>query len=127
LYDKDQVRFVVRNIDDIGLRGNNAERAVLGEHLLLWCVDEGAGGASGNAEALDGLKRIRGLVGKRFPDLFGPSQIGVHPNHEFRVVAEGFYALVQRGVFQIGDIVRRIAEVAGSEDDIRGGSAGRED
>jgi hypothetical protein len=95
LYDKDQVRFVVRNIDDIGLRGNNAERAVLGDHLLLRCVDEGAGGASGNAEALDGLQRIRGLVGKRFPDLFGPSQIGVHPNHEFRVVAEGFYAFVQ--------------------------------
>jgi hypothetical protein len=75
---------------------HDADIILVGHYLLLRRVLERARSASLGTQALDGTHDISWLSEKRIPCLLGPSQVGIHPLDNVRVMSEGFHAVVPR-------------------------------
>lgn len=119
----DDLRVVIRHIDDIWLARHDTDRIGFGHDLLLRGIDQSAGGARGGAQTLHGFHHFRGLIKEDFAKLFGPRQILIHPFYDVRIMSEGFYRIVPGLILQ----ARRpfaVRQITGRENDI-GGLRGR--
>src|SRR3954470_8690820 len=90
----DDARLVLRDVDDIRLRGYDSNYIWGHENLLLRRVDECAGGASLRPEPLNRVHDISGLGEERLADLPRPLEIVVEPFEDVGVKRERFHAVV---------------------------------
>lgn len=119
----DELRIVVGNENDLGLRGENPDVAALGDDLLLRRGEEVAGGERPGAQALDGVHHIIGLREEGFAELFGPREVLIHPADGVGVAGEGSDGVVPRLDVGAGRIVTHFEKTRGEHD--LGGRGGR--
>lgn len=87
---------VLRNIDDLGIRRDDADDFLLGDDVLLRCVHEIPCGASLCAQGLDGIHDVGRLDGEGFAERGGPLEVFVHPFENVGILGEGLDAVVPR-------------------------------